>query len=77
MEKNKIFLTKKLVLGCSTLITTKLIMDYLNIKNKEKINHHPRLFSLYISKKKWRGNMKFQPSHLHVKLKKKSQSVYS
>lgn len=69
-KKNKIFLTKKLVLGCGTLITTKLIMDYLNIKNEVRINHHPRLFSLYISKKKWRGNMKFQPSHLHVKLKK-------
>ena len=66
-KKNKIFLTKKLVLGCGTLITTKLIMDYLNIKNEVRINHHPRLFSLYISKKKWRGNMKFQPSQFHLK----------
>lgn len=63
-------MTKKLVLGCGTLITTKLIMDYLNIKNEVRINHHPRLFSLYISKRKWRGNMKFQPSHFHVKSKK-------
>ena len=69
-KKNKIFMTKKLVLGCGTLITTKLIMDYLNIKNEVRINHHPRLFSLYISKRKWRGNMKFQPSHFHVKSKK-------
>lgn len=70
-KKNQIFLTKKLVLGCGTLITTKLIMDYLNIKKEVRINHHPRLFSLYISKRKWRGNMKFQPSHFHVKLKKR------
>ena len=46
-------------------------MDYLNIEKEVKINHHPRLFSLYISKTKWTNNMKFQPSHLHLKYKKK------
>ena len=66
----KIFITKKLVLGCGTLITTKLIMDYLKISREVKINHHPRLFSLYFSKKKWKGNMEFQPSHLHLKSRK-------
>ena len=70
-SEDKIFITKKLILGCGTLITTKLIMDYLNIEKEVKINHHPRLFSLYISKNKWRNNMKFQPSHLHLKYKKK------
>ena len=44
-QKKKIY-NKKLVLGCGTLITTKLIMEYLNIKNEIRINHHPRLFSL-------------------------------
>ena len=68
--KKKIFITKKLVLGCGTLITTKLIMDYLNIKREVKIYHHPRLFSVYFSKKKWKNKMKFQPSHFHLKLKK-------
>ena len=67
----KTFLTKKLVLGCGTLITTKLIMDYLKITNEVKINHHPRLFSLYFSKEKWSGSMEFQPSHLHLKSRKK------
>ena len=69
-EKKEIFITKKLVLGCGTLITTKLIMDYLNIKREVKIFHHPRLFSVYFSKKKWKNKMKFQPSHFHLKLKK-------
>ena len=68
-SKKKTFLTKKLILGCGTLVTTKLIMDYLNITNEVKINHHPRLFSLYFSKKKWRNKMDFQPSHFHLKSK--------
>ena len=65
----KIFITKKLVLGCGTLVTTKLVMDYLKINKELKINHHPRLFSLYFSKKKWINKMNFQPSHFHLKLK--------
>ena len=69
--KKKNFLTKKLILGCGTIITTKLIMDYLKISKEIKINHHPRLLSLYISKKKWKSNMEFEPSHLHLKSKKK------
>ncbi len=70
-KEKKIFFTKKLVLGCGTLITTKLIMDYLKITKEVRINHHPRLFSMYVSKKKWKSKMIFQPSHLHLKLKKK------
>jgi hypothetical protein len=68
--EKKIFTTKKLVLACGTLITTKLIMDYLKVAEEVKINHHPRLFSVYFSKKKWKNNMNFQPSHFHLKLKK-------
>ena len=69
-SKEKKFITKKLVLGCGTLITTKLIMEYLDIKNEIRINHHPRLFSLYFSRKKWKSNMNFEPSYTHLKLKK-------
>ncbi len=69
-KEKKIFSTKKLVLGCGTLITTKLIMDYLNISKEIKINHHPRLFSLYFSKKKWKNTMNFEPSQLHLKSRK-------
>ena len=67
--QKKTFITKKLVLGCGTLVTTKLVMDYLKINKELKINHHPRLFSLYFSKKKWVNKMNFQPSHFHLKLK--------
>ena len=67
--KDKHFITKKVVLGCGTLITTKLIMDYLKIKKEVKISHHPRLFSLYFSKKKWKSDMQFEPPHTHLKLK--------
>lgn len=73
-KKEKDFITKKLILGCGTLVTTKLIMDYLNISKIVKINHHPRLFSVYFSKKKWSNNMTFQPSHLHLKTKKNPES---
>ena len=69
-RNKKIFLSKKLILGCGTLVTTKLIMDYLNISKEVKINHHPRLFSLFFSKKKWKSKMQFEPSHLHLKPKK-------
>ena len=68
--QKKTFITKKLVLGCGTLVTTKLVMDYLKINKELKINHHPRLFSLYFSKKKWVNKMNFQPSHFHLKLRK-------
>ncbi len=69
-KEKKIFFTKKLVLGCGTLITTKLIMDYLKISKEIKINHHPRLFSLYFSKKRWKNTMNFEPSQLHLKSRK-------
>ena len=65
----KVFITKKLVLGCGTAITTKLILDYLNISNEIKIKHHPRLFCLYLAKKKWENKMQFLPSYFHLKLK--------
>jgi len=70
-KKEKIFLTKKLVIGCGTIVTTKLLMDFLKIKNEVKIKHHPRLFSLYFSKKKWENKMNFQPSVMHLKDSKK------
>ena len=68
-SEKKIFIAKKLVLGCGTIATTKLVLDYLNIYKEVKLNHHPRLFSLYISKSRWKNKMKFQPSHFHLKEK--------
>ena len=70
---NKSFYTKKLVMGSGTIVTTKLILDYLKIKKEIKLKHHPRLFSLYLSNKRWTNNMSFQPSQLHIKPKKGSE----
>ncbi len=69
-SNDKIFFTKKLILGCGTAVTTKLILDYLNIYKEIKIKHHPRLFCLYLAKKKWKNKMQFLPSYFHLKLKK-------
>ena len=71
-SNKKAFITKKLVLGSGTLITTKLLMEYLKLKKTIKIKHHPRLFSVYVSKKRWKNNMSFQPSHSHLKSKNPS-----
>jgi hypothetical protein len=72
----KKFLVKKLVLASGTIITTKLLADYLNIKSEIKINHHPRLLSVFISKKPIKFNMNFTPSILQI-IKKSKQDYYS
>ena len=69
-KKKKYFYTKKLVLGCGTIISLRLIMDYLKISKEIKIYHHPRLFSLFFLIRKWKNKMNFTPSDLHLKLKK-------
>ena len=66
----KKFLTKKLILGCGTIVTTKILMEYLNIKKEIRLKHHPRLFTLFFLKKRWVNKMIFQPSQHHIKLKK-------
>lgn len=68
-KNKKIFHTKKLVLACGTLVTTKLVMDFLNIKKEVKIKHHPRLISAFLSKSKIENKMDFMPSTLHIKSK--------
>ena len=48
----KKFLTKKLILGCGTIVTTKILMEYLNIKKGNKIKTSPKTFYLIFFKKK-------------------------
>lgn len=67
---NKSFYAKKIVLGSGTIITTKILLDFLKIKKEVKLKHHPRLFSLYLSFKKWKNKMMFQPSQVHLKPKR-------
>ena len=65
-NKKKIFLAKKIVLATGTIATTKILMDFLNIKNEVKIKHHPRLLSVFFSKKKFNYNLSFTPSLLQI-----------
>ena len=66
-KQNKIFLTKKLILAGGTLSTTKLIMDYLNIKHEVPIKHHPRLTSVYLGRNKISSNMEMTPGLFQIK----------
>jgi hypothetical protein len=74
-NKTKIFKTKKLVLACGTIVTTKLMIDFLNIKKEVPIKHHSRLISAYIFKKKIKSLLDFTPSLIEVKQKKKHDYI--
>jgi len=70
--KEKIFLCKKLILGCGTVVTTKLVMDLLKIRNEVKIKHHLRLFTFFLSKKPIIYSINFLPSILQILIKGKN-----
>ena len=70
---DKTFFTKKLVIGCGTIVTTKIILDFLKINKEIKLKHRPRLFSLYFTNKKWKNKMLFKPSQVHLKPKKETE----
>lgn len=72
IKKKKIFYCKKIVFATGTIATTKIMMDYLKIKNEVKIKHHPRLVSAYISRISINSKLKFTPSLLQLISKKKS-----
>ena len=73
-KKNKIFLTKKLILAGGTLSTTKLIMDYLNIRHEVPIKHHPRLTSVYLGRNKISSKLNMTPGLFQIKNTKESFS---
>ena len=73
-NKKKIFYTKKVVFGCGTLVTTKLIMDFLNIKKEVKVKEHPRLITVFLSKYKIENYLKFMPSQMQIRNDSKSKS---
>ena len=68
------FIAKKVVFATGTIVTTKIIMDFLNIKNEVKIKHHPRLFSMFFSKKAIRSKLKFTPSLMQIINKSKKDN---
>ena len=71
-KQTKVFVTKKLILGAGTLVTTKLLMQFLNINSEVPIKHHPRLISVYLARKKISSSMKFTPGLFQIKSKKKN-----
>ena len=70
----KTFYAKKVILGCGTLATTKLLMEFLKIKEEVRIKHHPRLVSVFFSKFKIKNIFTSASSQLHLRSKKKSNS---
>ena len=75
-KKKKIFYAKKIVFGCGTLVTTKLIMDFLKIKKEVKIKEHPRLISMFFSKYKIENYLDFMPAQLQIRNDSKGKSFF-
>lgn len=73
-KKEKIIFAKKVIFGCGTIVTTKIILNFLKIKNEVKIKHHPRLVSAFYSKKKIKNLEKLQASQLNIRSKSKNNS---
>ena len=56
-KKSQIFSVKKLILAGGTISTTKLLIDFLDIKKEIAIKHHQRLISCFLLKKKLQSSM--------------------
>ncbi len=79
IDKNNIekkLKVKKLVIAAGTISTTRLLADYLNLQSEIKIKHHPRLFSVFLSKKPIKSRMKFTPSILQI-IRNSSKDYFS
>ncbi len=68
----KVLTAKKVVFACGTIATTKILMQFLDITNEVKIKHHPRLLSLYVSRKPINSSLVFTPSLLQLVHKSKN-----
>jgi len=73
-KEKKIFYANKVVFGCGTLVTTKLIMDFLNIKREVKVKEHPRLITMFLSKYKIENYLNFMPSQMQIRNDSKEKS---
>ena len=58
-------------MACGTLVTTKLLIDYLDIKSEVVIKHHQRLISSFLAKNTYHSNMNFLNSIIWFKGKLK------
>ena len=52
-KEKKIFYANKVVFGCGTLVTTKLIMDFLNIKKDVKSTRQKHELKLEVKHEDW------------------------
>lgn len=73
-DQKKTFITKKLILGAGTLVSTRLIMDYLNTDKEVAIKHHPRLISVYFGRNKILSNLDITPGLFQIKNNKENFS---
>lgn len=70
-KKKTYIFAKKVIFACGTLITTKLIMEALNVKKEVKVYEHPRFLALFFSKKKLQDNLGQNTSLLNILIKDK------
>ena len=75
-KSTKRIFTKKIVMACGTIATTKIIADFLNIKKEVRIKHHPRLLSVFFAKQKIDYKLNFTPSLLQI-INKSSKLNYT
>ena len=68
-KNNKVinFNANKVIMACGTLVTTKLLIDYLDIKSEVVIKHHQRLISSFLAKNTYHSNMNFLNSIIWFK----------
>jgi hypothetical protein len=69
--KKEKFKTRYLILGCGTIITTKLVLEYLKIKEKVRIYHHPRQIVVSVCNRLFSKNDKIV-SQVYFEDKKKN-----
>ena len=72
----KKFIAKKVILGSGTIASTRLIMDFLKISREVAIRHHPRLITVFFSRKRIKSSLNFTPSLIQIK-NKFSKNSYS
>lgn len=72
-KKNIQINAKKVVIGCGTLVTTKLLAEALNIKKEIRIYEHSRYLVFFILKKRIVDFLKRNTSQLNMLLKHKGK----
>ena len=75
-KNEKKLIAKKIIFASGTIATTKIIMDYLNVRKEVSIKHHPRLLSVFLSKSPIKSELKFTPSLIQI-INKSKKDYYT